>query len=130
MGAAILDRKSSGPPSWTGSDVKNAKVTPILLTMDFKQTDFTVLGRPTLECTSPAWDTSTSEYTVYSEIFARTLFSRNMRSFLKINPSLNDKISLSFINIGKFCLGREFFTSPICLLMLFAKISESTVSPS
>ena len=31
MGAAILDRKSWGPPSWTGSDVKNAKVTPILL---------------------------------------------------------------------------------------------------
>ena len=32
MGAAILDRKSWGPPSWTGSDVKNAKVGPILLT--------------------------------------------------------------------------------------------------
>ena len=31
VGAAILDRKSWGPPSWTGSDVKNAKVTPILL---------------------------------------------------------------------------------------------------
>ena len=31
MGAAILDRKSWGPPSWTGSDVKNAKVAPILL---------------------------------------------------------------------------------------------------
>ena len=31
MGAAILDRKSWGPPSWIGSDVKNAKVTPILL---------------------------------------------------------------------------------------------------
>ena len=29
-GAAILDRKSWGPPSWIGSDVKNAKVTPIL----------------------------------------------------------------------------------------------------
>ena len=31
MGTAILDRKSWGPPSWTGSDVKNAKVAPILL---------------------------------------------------------------------------------------------------
>ena len=31
MGAAILDRKSWGPPSWIGSDVKNAKVAPILL---------------------------------------------------------------------------------------------------
>ena len=31
VGAAILDRKSWGPPSWIGSDVKNAKVTPILL---------------------------------------------------------------------------------------------------
>ena len=32
MGAAILDRKSWGPPSWIGSDVIDAKVTPILLT--------------------------------------------------------------------------------------------------
>ena len=31
MGAAILDRKSWGPPSWTGSDVKCAIVAPILL---------------------------------------------------------------------------------------------------
>ena len=31
MGAAILDRKSWAPPSWIASDVKNAKVTPILL---------------------------------------------------------------------------------------------------
>ena len=31
VGAAILDRKSWGPPSWTGSDVKCAKVAPILL---------------------------------------------------------------------------------------------------
>ena len=33
MGAAILDRKSWGPPSWIGSDVIGAKVTPILLTV-------------------------------------------------------------------------------------------------
>ena len=30
-GAAILDRTSWGPPSWTGSDVKSAIVGPILL---------------------------------------------------------------------------------------------------
>ena len=33
MGAAILDRKSWGPPSLTGSDVKSAKVAPILLSV-------------------------------------------------------------------------------------------------
>ena len=32
VGAAILDLTSWGPPSWTGSDVKNAKPAPILLT--------------------------------------------------------------------------------------------------
>ena len=31
LALAILDRRSWGLPSWTGSDVKNAKVTPILL---------------------------------------------------------------------------------------------------
>ena len=31
MGAAILDLKSWGPPSLTGSDVKNSIVGPILL---------------------------------------------------------------------------------------------------
>ena len=31
VGAAILDLTPRGPPSWIGSDVKNAKVTPILL---------------------------------------------------------------------------------------------------
>ena len=43
------------------------------------------------------------------------------------------KFTLSFIDIGKSCLNREFFTSLMCLLMLFvknkifAKISESKV---
>ena len=55
-----------------------------------------------------------------------------MRSFVKIKPLRNGRITLSFIDIGKSCLSREFFTSLICLLMLFAKknlakISESTV---
>ena len=31
MGAAILDRKSWGPPSWIGRDVIGAIVAPILL---------------------------------------------------------------------------------------------------
>ena len=55
-----------------------------------------------------------------------------MRSFVKLKPSRNGKITLLFIDIGKSCLSREFFTSLVCLLMLFAKIkvlakSESTV---
>ena len=48
-----------------------------------------------------------------------------MRSFVKIKPSRNGKITLSFIDIGKPCLSREFFISLICLLMLFAKIKFS-----
>ena len=50
---------------------------------------------------------------VNSEIFARTL---------KIKPLRNGKITLSFIDIGKSCLSCDFFTSLICLLMLFTKI--------
>ena len=52
---------------------------------------------------------------------------------MKIKPSRNGKITLSFIDIGKPCLSHDFFTSIICLLMLFeknkirAKISKSTV---
>ena len=45
-----------------------------------------------------------------------------MRSFMKIKPLQNGKISLSFIDIGKSCLIHEFLTSLICHLMLFAKI--------
>ena len=53
-----------------------------------------------------------------------------MRSFVKIKPSRNGKITLSFIEIGKSCLNREFFTSLICLLMLFAKIKFSRKFPN
>ena len=35
VGAAILDRKSRGPPSWIGSDVIGAIVGPILLTHSY-----------------------------------------------------------------------------------------------
>ena len=48
-----------------------------------------------------------------------------MRSFVKMKPSRNDKITLSFIDIGKSNLSRKFFTSLICILMLFAKINFS-----
>ena len=44
-----------------------------------------------------------------------------MRSFVKIKPSRKGKITLSFTDISKSCLSREFFTSLICLLMIFAK---------
>ena len=42
-------------------------------------------------------------YTANSEIFAKTLFSRNF-------AYANGKITLSFIVIGKSCVSREFFT--------------------
>ena len=68
------------------------------------------------------------KYTVNSEIFARTLFSGNMKK----KKSRNGKITLSFIDIGKSCLSREFFTSLICLNAIsenkiLMKISESTI---
>ena len=54
---------------------------------------------------------------VNSKIFAMTLFceTSHMRSFVKIKPSRNGKITVSFIDIGKSCLNREFFTSLMCL---------------
>ena len=48
-----------------------------------------------------------------------------MRSFVKIKPSRNGEITLSFTDIGISCLSREFLTSQICLLTLFAKIKFS-----
>ena len=62
--------------------------------------------------------------TVNLEIFARTLFTAPAK-FRENKPSRNGKITLSFIDIGKSCLSREFFTSLIYLLMLFAKIKLS-----
>ena len=53
-----------------------------------------------------------------------------MRSFVKIKPSRNGKITLSFIDIGKSCLNREFFTSLMCPSMLFAKIKFSRKFPN
>ena len=53
-----------------------------------------------------------------------------MRSFVKIKPSRSGKITLPFIDIGESCLNREFFTSQMCLLMLFAKIKFSRKFPN
>ena len=63
---------------------------------------------------------------VTSEIFASFIFA-------KTKPSWNDNMTLSFTDVGKLCPSREFLTSLICLLTLFAKnkiltrISEFTV---
>ena len=52
-----------------------------------------------------------------------------MRSFVKIKPSWNGKITLSFIDIGQFCLNHELFISLMCLLMQFMKIKFSQKFP-
>ena len=54
----------------------------------------------------------------------------HMRSFVKIKPSRNGVITLSFTNTVKSCSSREYFTSQICLLTLFAKIKFSRKSPN
>ena len=56
-----------------------------------------------------------------------------MRSFVKIKPSRNGKITLSFIDIGKHCLSRDFYIinksfNAIRENKILAKISESTVN--
>ena len=54
-----------------------------------------------------------------------------MQSFVKIKPSRNGKITLSFIDIGKPCLSRDFFyIILICLLLLFAKIKFTRKFPN
>ena len=56
-----------------------------------------------------------------------------MRNFVKIKPSRNGKITLSFIDIGKSCLRRKFFHitkmsfNAIRENKILAKISESTI---
>ena len=61
------------------------------------------------------------KHTVNSEIFAKVLFSRNLRSFVKIKSSRKGEITLSFTDMSKSCP----FASQVCLLMLFAKIKFS-----
>ena len=70
--------------------------------------------------------------TVNSEIFARVCFreTSHMRSFVKKKSSRNGKITASFIDIGKSCCDREYFTSIMNATRenkILAKISESTV---
>ena len=65
--------------------------------------------------------------TVNSEIFARVLFSR---SFVKIESSRYDKITLSYTNIGKSIHSREFLMLHIHLLTLFGKIKFSGKFPN
>ena len=47
---------------------------------------------------------------------------------MKIKSSQNREITQSFNDIGKSWPSREFLASQICLLTLFAKISEFTVT--
>ena len=48
-----------------------------------------------------------------------------MRSFMKIRSSRNGEITLTFTDEGKSCHSRDFLTSQICLLTLFAKMKFS-----
>ena len=50
--------------------------------------------------------------------------------FLKIETKRNDKITLSFTDVGKSGPHRDFSTWQICLLMLFAKIKFSRKFPN
>ena len=64
-------------------------------------------------------------------IFSEGFILQNLANakFVKIKSSQNGKIILSLSDIGKSCHGRNFFTSQICLLTLFAKIDFSLKIP-
>ena len=70
--------------------------------------------------------------TVNSEIFAGVYFreTSHMRSFVKIKSSRIGEITISFTNISKSRYCREFPTSQICVLTLFAKIKLSRKFPN
>ena len=53
-----------------------------------------------------------------------------MRSFVKMKLLQNGEITLSFAYIGKSCPNREYLTSRICLLRLYAKIKFSRKFPN
>ena len=42
-------------------------------------------------------------------------------SFVRMKPSRNGEITLSFTDVGKSCPSREFLTWHLCILTLFAK---------
>ena len=60
------------------------------------------------------------------ENFRETLLRR---SFVKIKPSQNAKITLSFTDVDKSCPSHEFLTWQICLLTFFAEIKFSRKFP-
>ena len=53
-----------------------------------------------------------------------------MRSFVKIKPSRNSEIFLSFAEIGKSCPNHKILTSQICLLRLLVGIKFSRKTPN
>ena len=53
-----------------------------------------------------------------------------MRSFMKIEPSGNGEIPLSFTDVGKSFPVREFSASQKCLVRLFGKIKFSRKFPN
>ena len=54
----------------------------------------------------------------------------HIRSFVKIEPSRNGEITMSFTDVGKSCPSRLFLTSQLCLLTLFEKIKFSQKFPN
>ena len=64
---------------------------------------------------------------LYIRKFSRGFFFsqlRGMRSFVKINPSQNGEITLSFTGISQSCHSRDFLACQICLYTPFAKINS------
>ena len=73
-----------------------------------------------------SWALSKAVNTVDSEFFARFYFREtSLRCFVQIKPSQVDEITLSFTDIGKSRPCREFLTSQIYVITLFAKIEYS-----
>ena len=66
------------------------------------------------------------EYCKFGNFRDGFIFAK-LHSFVKIKLSQNGEITLSFTDIGKSCSSHKFLTWQICLLTLFAKISEFTV---
>ena len=69
-------------------------------------------------------------HTVNADFFA-SFFAilSGKRSFVKVKPSWNCGIALSFTDVGKSCHSRDFLTWPICLLTLLAKVKFSRKLP-
>ena len=138
-GGEKLKKKTKDSTDVSWSDVKESDDKD--LNKKSKDTDITqdadgerIYCLVDMEADAPAVSYDSLVSTVILEIFARTLFSRNFAyaKFCENKPSQNCKITLSFIDIGKPCRSREFFTSLICLDVIhenkiLRKVSESTV---